>query len=135
MLQATHLTICHPKLKIYYNFRAVIPTNKQNMFIAILLSFFITYFANFIYSELPNSIQVEAYSVPYQRFKMTLLAKIINSSTFHVNSSVFTTESNIWDGTFWEKHFQPSTISAVHYLHKKLHLRCSTSFWIRLCSC
>ena len=30
-------------------------SQEQNMFIAILLSFFMIYFANFIYSELPNS--------------------------------------------------------------------------------
>ena len=45
------------------------------MFIAILLSFFITYFANFI-EELPNSMQAEA----YQRFKMQFLVKIVNRS-------------------------------------------------------
>ena len=50
MLQATH-----PKSKIYENFRTAIPRNKQNMFIAILLSFFVIHFANFIYSEMPNS--------------------------------------------------------------------------------
>ena len=55
ILQATHLIICHPKSKIYENFRTAIPRNKPNMFIAILLSFFIIYFANFIYSELLNS--------------------------------------------------------------------------------
>ena len=55
MLQATHLIICHPKWKIYENFQTAIPKNKQNMFIAILLSFFMIYFANFMYSELPNS--------------------------------------------------------------------------------
>ena len=55
MLQATHLIICHPNLKIYENFRTAISRNKQNKFIAILLSFFMIYFANFIYSGLPNS--------------------------------------------------------------------------------
>ena len=61
-----------------------------------------------------NSIQAETYSETYQRFKMKFLAKIVNSSR-----SVFRTESR--------KRF-----SAVHYLHKKLHRRCSTPFWIRL---
>ena len=37
-----------------YEYLPTISRNKQNMFIAILLSFFITCFANFIYSELPN---------------------------------------------------------------------------------
>ena len=55
MLQATHLIICHPELKIYENFLTAISRNKPNMFIAILLNFFIIYFTNFIYSELPNS--------------------------------------------------------------------------------
>ena len=72
MLQATHLIISHPKSKIYKNFQTAIPRNKQNMFTAILLSFLITYFANSIYSELPNSTQAEAYSELYQRFKMEL---------------------------------------------------------------
>ena len=54
MLQATHLIICHPKSKISENFGTAIPRNNQNMLIAILLSFFIIYFSNFIYSELPN---------------------------------------------------------------------------------
>ena len=40
MLQATHLIICHPKSK---TFQTVIPRNKQNIIIAILLSFFMTY--------------------------------------------------------------------------------------------
>ena len=49
MLQAAQVIICHPKSKIYENIRtAAIPRNEQNMFIAILLSFCITYFANFI---------------------------------------------------------------------------------------
>ena len=64
--------------------------NKQNMFIAILWNFFITYFANFIYSELLNSILVEAYSEPYQRFKMQFLEKIVNNSR-----GIFRTESSI----------------------------------------
>ena len=55
MLQTTHLIICNPKLKIYKNFQTAIPRNKQNMVIAILLGFFIIYFANYIYSELLNS--------------------------------------------------------------------------------
>ena len=59
----------------------------QNIFIAIILSFF---FANFIYSELPNLIQAEAHSEPYQRFKMQFLTKIVNSS-----KGMFRTESNI----------------------------------------
>ena len=63
-------------LEIYEEFRTAIPSNKQNMFIAILLRFFITCFVNFIYSELPNSTQTEAYSEPYQRFKIQFLAKI-----------------------------------------------------------
>ena len=54
------------------------------------LSFFIIYFANFIYSELNCRTQAEVYLAPYQRFKMTLLAEIINNSR-----GVFTTESNI----------------------------------------
>ena len=89
MLQAAELIICHPKLKIYESFWAAIPKNKRNMFIAILLSFFITYFANFI-QELPKSLQAEAYSEPYQRFKMLFLAKIVNSSR-----GIFRTELNI----------------------------------------
>ena len=80
MLQAAQLIICHLKSKIYENFRKAIPGKKQNMFIAILLSFIITFFANLIYSELANSIQVETYSEPYQRFKMQFLAKIVNIS-------------------------------------------------------
>ena len=55
MLQATHLIICRPKSRIDENFRTAISRNKQNMFIVILLSFFMIYFANFIYSELRNS--------------------------------------------------------------------------------
>ena len=42
MLQATQLLIYYPKSKIFEQ------RNKRNMFIAILLSFLITYFANFI---------------------------------------------------------------------------------------
>ena len=42
MLQATQLLICYPKSK---NFEQ---RNKQNVFIATLLSFLTTYFANFI---------------------------------------------------------------------------------------
>ena len=45
MLQAAQLIICNQKLKIYKNFRTTIPRNKQNMFITILLTSFITYFA------------------------------------------------------------------------------------------
>ena len=71
------------------NFQIAISKNKQNMFIAILLGFFMIYFANFIYSELPNS-QAEAYSEPYQIFKMTFLAKISN-----ISRGAFTTNSNI----------------------------------------
>ena len=56
MLQATtHLIICHSKSKIFENFQTATPRNKQNMFIAILLSFFILCFANFIYSQLTKS--------------------------------------------------------------------------------
>ena len=44
------------------------------MFIAILLSFFITYFANFI-EELSNSIQAEAYSEPYQDLRCSFYQK------------------------------------------------------------
>ena len=113
MLQAAQLIICHPKSKIYKTFPTAIPMNKRNMFITILLSFFITYFANFI-QELPNSVQPETYSEPYQRFKMQFLAKIVNSSW-----GVFRTESNISDEAFWEKDFQPSNISAVHYFTQK----------------
>ena len=47
MLQVVQLIICHPKSKIYENLQTAIPGNKQNMFIAILLSFFITYLAKF----------------------------------------------------------------------------------------
>ena len=126
MLQAVQLIICDPKSKIDGNFWTAIPRNKRNMLIAILLIFFITYFANFIW-ELPNSVQAETYSEPYQRFKIKFLVKIGNSSRW-----VFRTESNIYDEAFWEKHFQPSTISAVRYLQKKLHLRLSTPFWICL---
>ena len=36
------------KIENYEKFWTAIPGNKRNMFIAILLSFFITYFANFI---------------------------------------------------------------------------------------
>ena len=77
ILQAVQLIICHPKSRIYENIQTVIPRNEQNMFIVILLSFFITYFANFIYSELPNSIPAEAYLEPCQRFDMQFLAKIV----------------------------------------------------------
>ena len=91
-------------LEIYEEFRTAIPSNKQNMFIAILLRFFITCFVNFIYSELPNSTQTEAYSEPYQRFKIQFLAKIVSSS-----KGVFRTESNMQDKAFWEIFFQLST--------------------------
>ena len=58
---------------------------------------------------------------------MQFLAKISNSFR-----GVFRTELNIKDGVFWEKVFKLPTISAVYYLHKKLHLRSSTPFWIHL---
>ena len=45
------------------------------MFIAIILSFFITYFANFIYPELPNSIQAEAYSDPIKDLRCNFKRK------------------------------------------------------------
>ena len=51
-------------LEIYKIFQTFIHRNNQNMFIAIVLGFFITYFANFIDSELLNSIQTESYSEP-----------------------------------------------------------------------
>ena len=85
MLQAAKLIICQPKLKIYKNFQTAITGNQRNMFIVILLSFFITYFANFI-KELPNSMHSET----YQRFKMLFLAKIVNSSR-----GIFRMELNI----------------------------------------
>ena len=48
-------------LEMYEIFRIAILRN--NIFIVIVLSFFITYFANFIYSspKLPNQIYSEAY--------------------------------------------------------------------------
>ena len=83
MLQATQLIICNPKSKIYENFQTAILRNKQDMFTVILLSFLITYFANSIYSELPNSTQAEAYSEPYLRFKMQLFEnKFFSHSLF-----------------------------------------------------
>ena len=112
MLQAAKLIICQPKLKIYKNFQTAITGNQRNMFIVILLSFFITYFANFI-KELPNSMQAETYSEPYQRFKMLFWAKIVNSSR-----GIFRMELNIEDQAFWEKDFQLSTISVIHFLQR-----------------
>ena len=53
-----HLIICHPKSNIYRSFGTAIPRNKYNIIIAILLSFFRIYFADFIYLELPNSGRV-----------------------------------------------------------------------------
>ena len=53
------------KMENLRNFRTAMPRNKQNMFIANFLSFFKTYFANFIYSELPSSTQAEGYSEPH----------------------------------------------------------------------
>ena len=79
MLPAAKLIICHPKSKIYEHFRRAIPRNKRNVFLAILLSVFITCFTSFI-KELPNSIQAEVYSESYQRFKIQFLATIVNSS-------------------------------------------------------
>ena len=35
------------KIEVFENFRTAIPRNKRNMFIAIILSFFIAYFADF----------------------------------------------------------------------------------------
>ena len=125
MLQVAQLIICHPKSKLCENFRTVIPGNKRNMILAILLSFFIAYFTSFIY-ELPSSIQAEAYSELYQRFKMQFLETLVNSSR-----DVSRMESKIWDETFWEKHFQPSTISVIHYLHKRIHLWSSPEAAIR----
>ena len=112
MLQAAKLIICQPKLKIYENFQTAITGNKRNMVIVILLSFFITYFANFI-KELPNSMQAETYSERYQRFKMLFWAKIVNSSR-----GIFRMELNIEDQAFWEKDFQLSTISVIHFLQR-----------------
>ena len=112
MLQAAKLIICQPKLKIYKNFQTAITGNQRSMFIVILLSFFITYFANFI-KELPNSMQAETYSEPYQRFKMLFWAKIVNSSR-----GIFRMELNIEDQAFWEKDFQLSTISVIHFLQR-----------------
>ena len=80
-IHSTHLIICHPKWKIYENFQTAIPKNKENMFIAILLSFFIIYF---------ERTQAEAHSEPYQIFKMKFLAKVVN-----ISRGVFATDSNI----------------------------------------
>ena len=67
------------------------------MFIAILLNFFVTHFANFIYSELPNSIQALVYSEPYKRFKMQFLMKRVNGFE---PRGVFRTGQYISDGAF-----------------------------------
>ena len=85
------LKLCSQKQETFNeNFLTAIPRNKRNMFIAILLSFFITYFANFIHKELSSSIKAETYSEPYKEFKMQFLAKMFNSSR-----GAFRTESRI----------------------------------------
>ena len=68
---------------------------------------------------LPNSAQAEAYSEPYQRFKMHFWGKIINSSR-----GVFTMESNIWDNSFLRKIF-----SGIHYFSQGLFTQMFESIW------
>ena len=69
-------------LETYKNIQTAISKNKQDTFIAILLSFFIVCFDYFIFSELPNSIQAVAYSGPYQRIKVEFLVEIVNRGVF-----------------------------------------------------
>ena len=80
MLEAAQLIICHPKSKICENFRTAISKNKRNILIAILLNFFIAYFLHSIL----NSIQAEAYSEPYQRFKMQFRIRRIQNGVEHL---------------------------------------------------
>ena len=87
MPQAAQLIICHSKLKIQENFQTGIPRNKWNILIAILLSFFIKYFANFI-QELPNSMQT-LWS-PFQRFKMQFFGKKFPEEFQRNNHNVIT---------------------------------------------
>ena len=124
VLQAAQLIICHPKSKIYENFQTAIPKNKHNMFITILLSFFITYFTNSI-SELPSSLQAEEYSEPHQRFK--ILGKWLTVPEAYSERSQTSKMKLFEEKIFSRPLFPPFTI-----LPKKLHLRCSTPFWIRL---
>ena len=60
-------------LEIYEIIQTAIHWTKKNMFIAFLLSFFLRYFANFVYSspKLLNKIHTEAYSEPCQVSRWT----------------------------------------------------------------
>ena len=93
MLQVMLLIICNPKLKIYENFWTSIPRNKQNI---LLPCFWISLLYILLISFIQNcQSQAEAYSEPYQIFKMIFLAKIID-----IFRGLFTMESNIWGGAF-----------------------------------
>ena len=69
MLGAAQLIICYPKWKIYEKYWKSYSQEQTEHVYCHSFEFLhtVTYFANFIYSELPNSIQAEAYSEPYQR--------------------------------------------------------------------
>ena len=123
MLQASHLIICDPKSKLFEHYYW-----EQTEYV-YCHSF--EFLHNLLISFIQNCwTEAESYSEPYQIFKMTFLTKIIN-----ISRGIFTIESNIEDGAFGEKKFQLSTISVVHYLHKKIHHRYLTPFWICIWSC
>ena len=70
--------------------------------------FFIRYSANFLYSKLPNSIQSETYSVPYQKFK-----KILN----HLPRGIFRAQKDTKKELLEKKSWQ---LSAINYSQKAL---------------
>ena len=126
------------KIEYLQKYSKAIPRNKWNMINAILLSFFIIYFANFIW-ELPNSIQAEAYSEPYQRFKMQFLAKIVKFQRRIQNRDEHLTWSFLRKKIFSRQLFQLFTIytkssildvqlrseyasGTINYSRQRLHL-------------
>ena len=122
MLQAPQLIICHSKSKIYKNFGTAITRNKRNMLFVILLSFFITYFIaafkNFQAQYRQRHIQSPMKDLRCNFWQQQL--------TFPEAYSERSPTSKI--KLFSEKYSQPSTISAVGSLRKKLHLRYSALF-------
>ena len=124
MLQAAQLIICHSKSKNFENFWTAIPRNKRNMFIAILLSFFITYFTSFILrlAKLNTSRDIfRALDLRCSFWRQQLTVPEVDSEQGQTRKMKLS-EKNIFSCPL----FQPFTIYT-----KKLHLRCSTLFWIR----
>ena len=94
-------------------------------FLAILLTFFITHFTSFIYG-LPNSIQTETYSEPYQSFKMQFLVTTVKEFQRHIQNGA---EHLRW-------RFLRKTFSAVHYFNCSLFTQkyVNRLLWMGFCN-